>query len=304
MKRKSIKDIKNFLNNNKMKAFKVFKPNLTCRGLQYKIGKTYKTRKIIELFGWGFHACEKLTDCVNCYDFHNRNRVCIVEVDGKIIKGKHELVCSKITILKELSWDTVLEIINSGCHNIGCYNSGNCNFGDYNTGYYNIGNYNSGNYNSSNHNSGNCNSGCLNSGDCNSGNKNSGDFNSGNFNSGNFNTGHYNTGYFNTGDFNTGHYNTGNFNIGDYNNGCFNTTISSEMNVFNKKCKRNIWEKAKKPKFILNFSIEEGKPYKKSWKLAYDNIPAEDLDKEIKLLKALPNFDAKVFKKITGLTIQ
>jgi len=40
-------------------------------------------------------------------------------------------------------------------------------------------------------------------------------------------------------------------------------------------------------------------PYKEAWAEAYKNATKED----IKLLKALPNFDADVFKEITGIKI-
>ena len=39
--------------------------------------------------------------------------------------------------------------------------------------------------------------------------------------------------------------------------------------------------------------------YKESWRNAYDNASEND----IKLLKALPNFDSDVFEEITGIKI-
>ena len=39
--------------------------------------------------------------------------------------------------------------------------------------------------------------------------------------------------------------------------------------------------------------------YKEAWRSAFDPENKED----IKLLKALPNFDARVFEKITGIRI-
>jgi len=40
--------------------------------------------------------------------------------------------------------------------------------------------------------------------------------------------------------------------------------------------------------------------YKDAWRIAYDSATEED----IKLLKALPNFDANVFEKITGIRLK
>ena len=40
--------------------------------------------------------------------------------------------------------------------------------------------------------------------------------------------------------------------------------------------------------------------YKHAWKIAFKNAS----DRDIELLKALPNFDYKVFEKITGIEIK
>jgi len=66
---------------------------------------------------------------------------------------------------------------NTGLKNIGYCNSGDCNSGNRNSGYCNSGDWNSGDCNSGDRNSGYCNSGDWNSGDCNSGDRNSGSFN-------------------------------------------------------------------------------------------------------------------------------
>ena len=39
--------------------------------------------------------------------------------------------------------------------------------------------------------------------------------------------------------------------------------------------------------------------YKEAWKLSYEKATKEDIE----LLKALPNFDADVFEKISGIRI-
>lgn len=40
--------------------------------------------------------------------------------------------------------------------------------------------------------------------------------------------------------------------------------------------------------------------YKEAWRQAYDNADKKDIE----LLKALPNFDAKVFEEITGIKVK
>ena len=52
--------------NKKMKAFKGFNKDLTCRGFQYKVGETYKEEKA-ELCHAGFHVCESPVACLQHY---------------------------------------------------------------------------------------------------------------------------------------------------------------------------------------------------------------------------------------------
>ena len=130
----------------------------------------------------------------------------------------------------------------------------------------------------------------------------------------------------NTGKGNSGHRNSGNSNSGNSNSGDFNSTAPDIINCFNKPCKREEWDNAPKPGFIYKVEINiwiwwndmsdtEKKAnkdafvtdgylkvidYKEAWKIAYDEASKED----IRLLKALPNFDAEVFKEITGIKIK
>lgn len=229
---------------------------------------------------------------------------------------------------------------NCGDCNSGNYNSGGCNSGNYNSSNYNSGNRNSGNHNSGDYNSGNRNSGHYNTGRYNNGNGNSGDYNSGghntdDYNSGDCNTGIYNSGDCNTGRHNSGNYNTGHFNIGNRNtgdwnkanfaSGCFNTEpqkiflfnkpsdwtyqdwINSQANrvLFSSPTslcwvdKNNMSdeEKEQHPKYLTtNGYLKNVEPDMQAW---WDNL--HDEDKEI--VKAIPNFDAEVFKEITGITV-
>jgi hypothetical protein len=264
----------------KIKAYKVFDKNLKCRDFQYEIGKTYKHAGEISLCNAGFHACTKLVDCFNYYKFTPENRVCEVVLSGEIIEGENKCVCSKITIMKEITWNDVLSKVNvgygnsgyrnsgsgnsgsgnSGSGNSGSGNSGSGNSGDRNSGGWNSGNSNSGNRNSGNRNSGDRNSGNRNSGDWNSGYRNSGYRNSGNWNSGDSNSGYrnsgdWNSGYSNSGNRNSGDRNSGNWNSGNWNSGFFNNTTPEIINVFGKPCKKSDWNNAKKPDFIYNTQL-------------------------------------------------
>ena len=217
----------------KIKGYKVFNPDWTCLKFKYEVGKTYKHKGEIKPCSKGFHFCEKLIDCFNYYPFNPNNKVAEIEATGDILKDGDKSVTSEITIVKELDWHTVLEMVNtgkgnrgkcnSGDYNSGYYNSGSSNSGNYNSGDYNSGYYNSGKYNSGYYNSGYYNSGYYNSGYRNSGWYNSGDYNSGWYNSGNYNSGYYNSGYYNSGNYNSGSSNSGNYNSGDYNSGDYNS---------------------------------------------------------------------------------
>ncbi len=87
----------------------------------------------------------------------------------------------------------------------------------------------------------------------------------------------------------------------------------------------DLWERATKPDFIHNINLtywvpewemtEEDKKadpdsyvrggqlrkrdYKEAWKIAFESATERDIE----LLKALPNFDAVVFEEITGIKI-
>ena len=183
-----------------VKGYKVFNPDWTCRGFQFEVGKTFEEDVKPDCCSRGFHFCIKASDCFNFYRFDPNNKVAEVEALGDINthSGGDKCSTNKLHIIREVSWQEVLELVNSGEACTGLRNSGDWNSGNYNSGNRNSGNYNSGNYNSGNYNSGN-----RNSGDCNSGNRNSGDCNSGSWNSGSWNSGDWNMTSNAVGCFNT-----------------------------------------------------------------------------------------------------
>ena len=218
-----------------MKGYKVFYPDRTCYGgFQYEIGKSYEIAEEPVLCERGFHFCRNLSDCFYYYRFDPENKVAEVEASGTVVtKNGRKYVTNKITIVRELSWQEVLELVNTGqnCtgfgntnhNNKGNYNTGCSNGGDYNTGNRNTGNYNTGAYNSGDSNTGSNNDGNCNTGDFNTGRYNTGPRNAGNRNTGSNNSGSHNTGHENYGDFNTGNINVGRRNTGDKNVGNWNT---------------------------------------------------------------------------------
>ena len=328
-----------------MKGYKVFNEDWTCRDFKYEVGKTYEMEESPQCCDRGFHFCTNLADCFNYYSFNTNNKVAEVEALGEIDKDNDDTkhCTNKIKIVRELAWEEVLTLCNSGNRNSGNRNSGDCNSGNCNSGNCNSGNRNSGDCNSGNRNSGDCNSGNRNSGDWNSGNRNSGDCNSGNCNSGDWNSGNCNSGNCNSGDWNSGNCNSGNWNSGDCNsgnrnsgdwnitsfsNGCFNTE-EPKIYLFDKPSDWTYrdWINSD-ARYILNcmptddigwvytedMTDEEKEKHpehettggflrtqnKSSERQTWWKRLDERRKKEV---KSIPNFDAKIFKEITGIDV-
>jgi len=280
-----------------VKGYKVFNPDWTCRGFQYEVGKTFKHNGEIKMCGAGFHFCQKASDCFNYYDFDSDNKVAEVEAIGNVETYREKSVTNELVILRELTWHEVLDLVNTGK---------NC------TGYRNSGDYNSGNYNS----------GDRNTDDCNSGN-----WNSGNCNSGDYNSGCHNSGDWNSGDCNSGNCNSGNWNSADYCTGFFNS-VEQPLYIFNKPANisredfislpivqvmreryRNNWwmpsafmtdeEKAAHPEYKTGEGYLKSVDFKTACGLMWDKMT----DNEKAAVKDIPNFDAEVFKDITGIVV-
>lgn len=175
-----------------IKGYKVFGPGWICAPVgtpyQYAVGETYEMEEVPIVCERGFHFCERAVDCFNYYGFDPKNKVAEIEALGDIDSDGSKSCTNKIHIIREIPWQEILDLVNTGNGCTGMGNSGNCNSGDRNSGNWNSGNWNNGNWNSGNRNSGDCNSGNRNSGNCNSGDWNSGDWNSCSYSSGCFNT--------------------------------------------------------------------------------------------------------------------
>lgn len=122
-----------------VKGYKVFNPDWTCRGFQYEVGKTFEHDGNIELCGSGFHFCQKASDCFNYYDFNSNNKVAEVEALDLVETEGNKSVTNKIHIVREIPWQELLTIVNTGkdctgLENTGDWNTGNRNTGDWNTG--------------------------------------------------------------------------------------------------------------------------------------------------------------------------
>lgn len=120
-----------------IKGFKVFNPDWTCRGFQYKVGETFVHNGNIEMCGAGFHFCQKASDCFNYYNFNSRNKVAEVEALGLVETYKDKSVTDKIKIIREIEWPELLTIVNDGKNCTGLKNTGDYNSTNYSTGFFN-----------------------------------------------------------------------------------------------------------------------------------------------------------------------
>ena len=303
-----------------MKGYKVFNKDWTCRNFKYEVGKTYEMDTTeIKLCDRGFHFCEKASDCFQYYSFNPQNKVAEVEALGAILTDGKTFCTNKIHIIREITWQEVLDLVNLGKGCTGLRNSGLCNSGDRNSGDCNSGNYNSGDWNSGNWNSGNWNSGNWNSGNC----------NSGNYNSGNWNSGDRNSGDRNSGDWNSGDYNSGDWNKSSFNNGCFNT-IEPTIMMFNKPSNITyrdwvnsdaryllnqipkdvvewIWsddmtdeEKTAHPEHETTGGYLKVLDESECCQIWWNGLTNDDKN----IIKSIPNFDPKKFFKITGIRVE
>ena len=310
---------------NIMEGYKVFKPDWTCRGFQYEVGKTFEEDVTPSCCNRGFHFCKELKDCFNYYPFNPDNKVAKVIALGEIDEESDDSKCctNKIQIVEEISWEDVLRMVNLGKGNAGLCNSGDCNSGDWNSGDWNSGDWNSGNRNSGNRNSGN-----RNSGNRNSGNRNSGDCNSGNRNSGDWNSGDWNSGNRNSGNRNSGNRNSGDWNKTNFSNGCFNTEepkiflfnkpsdwtyrdwLNSDARYLLNQIPRNvvdwIWsddmtdeEKEQHPEYEVVGGYLKILDESECGQLWWDSLS----ERYKNIIKAMPNFDKEIFEDVTDIKI-
>ena len=135
-----------------IKGYKVFDPDWTCRGFKFEVGKTFEEDVKPSCCNRGFHFCKELKDCFSYYSFNPDNKVAEVIALGDIDEESDDTKCctNKLQIVKELTWEEVLRLVNMGKGNAGFWNSGNRNSGDWNSGDWNSGDRNSGDWNKTN----------------------------------------------------------------------------------------------------------------------------------------------------------
>ena len=133
-----------------VKGFKVFNPDWTCnpngKPFQYEVGGIYEEDVKPMVCDRGFHFCEKAADCFNYYQFNPENKVAEVIALGEVDSDGTKSCTNKIQIVREIPWQELLEIVNTGKGCTGLCNSGDCNSGDWNSGNRNSGDWNKTNF--------------------------------------------------------------------------------------------------------------------------------------------------------------
>ena len=280
--------------------------DMKCRGFQFEIGKEYKIEHEgeIELCSdTVFHYCDSLQKVHAHYSCNEKelNRFFEIEVLGEEVTNGQKCGSDHIKIVREIKGDELAAMNGMVNGNTGLFNTGNENTGNWNTGNWNTGNWNTGNWNT--------------------GNENTGNENTGLFNTGNWNTGNWNTGNWNTGNWNTGHGNTI-----DGSNGVFCTEPDMNIRIFNKPSGMSLrdFHRSRYYSALCNapFLLTEWIPYtdeekkadpekemiggylkKYTMQEAWANWWQEMSEKDRKTVQEIPNFDAKIFKEITGIEV-
>ena len=87
-----------------MKAYKGLNKDLTCRGLQYSVGKKTVHEGSVELCDSGLHACANALDVLRYYAPATGARYFEVECNGDIQTHNEDskLACSEITLQAEI----------------------------------------------------------------------------------------------------------------------------------------------------------------------------------------------------------
>ena len=134
-----------------VKGYKVFNNDWTCTPngsfKQYNCPGVFEEDVDLDICHKGMHFCENALDCFNYYKFDSKNRVAEVVAYGKIRKERDKSCTDKLEIIREISWQELLTIVNTGRDCTGFGNTGNCNTGNWNTGDWNKSSRNTGCFN-------------------------------------------------------------------------------------------------------------------------------------------------------------
>ena len=130
----------------KVKGYKVFNPDWTCspngNTKKYTCPGKFEEDITPVRCGHGMHFCRKASDCFNYYNFDPENKVAEVIAYGDIVEEGDKCCTNKLEIVREIPWQELLTIVNTGKDCTGLCNTGDRNTGDWNTASYNTGCFN------------------------------------------------------------------------------------------------------------------------------------------------------------------
>ena len=267
-----------------IRGFKVFNPDWTCRDKQYTCPGAFEEDVTPSVCDRGMHFCKKAADCFNYYSFNPENKVAeVIAPADRTVEDGDKCATNYLEIVREISWQEVLEIVNTGKGCTGLCNSGNRNSGDWNSGDWNSGDWNSGDWNSGNRNSGN---------------RNSGDWNSGDWNKCSFSNGCFNTVEPKIYLFNK----PSDWTYRDW----LNSDARYLLNQIPGDVLEYVWfedmtdeEKAAHPEAKITGGYLKQLDNSECGSIWWRGL--NDYEKSI--IKAIPNFDKEIFKEITGVDV-
>ena len=129
-----------------MKGYKGFNKDMTCRGMQYEEGKTYKMEQEPKCCDYGYHFCENPIDCLSYYS-PNESVYHEIESIGRIDKAQTSLdtkaATNEIKIGPRIDFQTMvkmaIEFTYKHCTKKGKeHNKRSDNLVASNTGYYSV----------------------------------------------------------------------------------------------------------------------------------------------------------------------
>ena len=271
-----------------MKGYKIFNHDWTCRNKQYTCPGEFKENVKPIPCSSGMHFCPDLKDCFEYYQNNPNNHCAEVIALGEVVQDGNKCVTNHLQIIREIPWDEVLKRVNQGNGCTGICNTGDCNTGNCNTG--------------------NCNTGDWNTGNCNTGNRNTGNWNTGNWNTGNCNTGDWNSASFSNGVFCTEEPEILIFNKPS--GMTFRQWLDSEAchllnqiqfmpNVWVRDCDMTDEEKEAHPEYKTTGGflkvLDTSDCCVRWWESLYEY--------QRRIIRSIPNFDAAIFKQITGIDV-
>ena len=129
-----------------VRGYKVFNEDWTCspngNTKQYTCPGKFEEDITPVRCGRGMHFCRKAADCFNYYNFNPKNKVAEVIAYGDIVEVGDKCCTNKLEIVREIPWQELLTIVNTGkdctgLRNTGDWNTGNWNKSSCNTGCFN-----------------------------------------------------------------------------------------------------------------------------------------------------------------------